>query len=122
MEFHLFKNAEIQEVLDGYKAIKNIEELEEITPKELKVKEIDLHPGIRLRKKGIHQKGVKVYLNPPDIDPEKPLVLAILSQSKWLKDGNYLQDYAIVVAIRHDSMIDIYNRIRQQIQSRIRIK
>ncbi len=123
MEFHLFKNTEIQEVLDSYKAIKeDIEELEEITPKELEVKEIDLHPGVRMRKRGIHQKGIKVYSNPPDIDSEKPLALAVLSQSRWLKDKEYLQDYAVVVAIRHDAIIDIYSRIIQQIQSRIRIR
>lgn len=122
MEFHLFRNAEIQEVLGGYKAIQISEELEEIVPQELKVKEIDLHPGVRTRKRGIHQKGIKVYSNRPDIDSEKPLVLAVLSQSKWLKDIEYLQNYSVVVMIRHEARIDIYNRIRQQIQSRIRIK
>lgn len=122
MEFHLFKNAEIQEVLKGYGTIQVGEEMQDIVPEELKIKEIDLHPGVRLRKRGIHQKGIKIYSGKPGINPDKPLVVAVVSQSKWLKDERYLQDYAVVVTIRHSAQIDIYNRIREKIQQRIRIK
>jgi len=119
MEFHLFKNAKIEEVLSSYKTIQNGEEQEDIVPEELKVKEIDLHPGVRVRKRGIHQKGTKIYSGRPDIDPNKPLVLSVVSQSKWLKDKKYVQDYAVVVKIRHEGRIDIYNRIKQQIREKI---
>ena len=122
MEFHLFKNMQIQEVLIRYKTIQIGEDMEDIVPEELKVKRIDLHPGVRIRKKGIHQKGIKIYSKKPDINPDKPLVVAVASQSKWLKDESYLQDYAVVVTIRHSAQIDIYNRIREKIQQRIRIK
>jgi len=122
MEFHLFKNTEIQDVLSGYENIQLSEDLEEIIPQKLIKKEIDLHPGVRTRKRGIHQKGIKVYTESPGIEPEKPLVLAILSQSRWLKDKDYLQNYSIVVTIKHEARIDLYNRIKQQIQTRIRIK
>jgi len=120
MEFHLFRNAEIQEVLKGYGTIHVGEDMEDIVPEVLKVKEIDLHPGVRLRKRGIHQKGIKIYSGRPGINPDKPLVLAVISQSKWLKDKEYPQDYAVVVKIRHKMRIDIYNRIRQQIRVRVR--
>ncbi|MCL0073753.1 S8 family peptidase [Dehalococcoidia bacterium] len=123
MEFHLFRNSTTEEVAYYYETLleKGItEEMEDIMPKKLKLKEIDLHPGVRLRKKGIHQKGIKIYSRRPDINPDKPLVLAVVSQSKWLKDKEYLQDYAAVVKIRHKMRIDIYNRIRQQIRVRIR--
>jgi hypothetical protein len=122
MEFHLFKNAEIEEVVSGYKTIQIGDELEDRVPKKLKVKEIGLHPGVELRKKGIHQKGVKIYSKRPDIDPDKPIVLAIISRSKWLKSKDYLQDYAAVVKIRHKARIDIYNRIKERIRPRVRIR
>ncbi|MCK4395844.1 hypothetical protein KAW96_04530 [candidate division WOR-3 bacterium] len=89
-------------------------------PKELELKKIDLHPGVRLRKKGIHQKGIKIYSRKPGIYPDKPLVLTVVSQSKWFKDKEYPQDYAVVVKIRHKMSIEIYNRIRQQIRVRVR--
>ena len=122
MEFHLFKNSEIQEIQRGYKTIQISEELEEIVPEELKIKQIDLHPGVNARKRGIHQKGLKVYPKRPNIDPDKPLVLAVVSQNKWLEEEEYLQEYAVVVMIKHKATIDIYNRIRERIQQRVRIK
>lgn len=122
MEFHLFKNAEIEKVLRGYKTIQFLDEIGEMVPKELEVKEIGLHPGVELRKKGIHQKGVKIYSKRPDIDPDKPIVLAVISRSKWLKSKDYLQDYAVVVRIRHEARIDLYTRIKERIRPRVRIK
>ena len=87
-----------------------------------RVGQIGLHPGVNARKRGIHQKGLKVYSGKPDIDTDKPLVLSVVSQSKWLKEEEYLQEYAVVVMIRHEATIEIYNRIREQIQQRVRIK
>lgn len=122
MEFHLFKNAEIEKVLRGYKTIQFLDETGEMVPKELEVKEMGLHPGVELRKKGIHQKGVKIYSKRPDIDHDKPIVLAVISRSKWLKSKDYLQDYAVVVRIRHEARIDLYTRIKERIRPRVRIK
>jgi len=125
IEFHLFKNSDTEEIAYYYEMLlkKGItEKMKDITPKKLKPKEIDLHPGVQLRKKGIHQKGIKIYSGKPDINPDKPLVVAVVSQSKWLKDERYLQDYAVVVTIRHSVQINIYNHIREKIQQRIRIK
>ncbi|RLB05359.1 MAG: hypothetical protein DRG83_02835 [Deltaproteobacteria bacterium] len=127
MEFHLFKNSIVEEVAYYYETLvkKGItEEMEDITPQELKPREIDLHPGVQLRKKGLHQKGTKIYLRQPGIDAEKPLVLAVISQDRWIKNKDYLQGYAVVVKIKHRANIDIYNQIRQQIEieERIRIR
>lgn len=123
MELHLFKNSRIEEVVDGYKPIlkKGIsEEQEDIVPKTLKLKKIDLHPGVTLRKKGLHQKGIKIFSKKPNIDIEKPLVLVLISQDRWVKENDYLQDYAVVVTIKHQANIDLYNRLQQQIRVKIR--
>jgi len=122
MEFHLFKNSDIQEIQRGYKTIQISEETEELIPDELKIKQIDLHPGVNIRKRAIHQKAIKVYSKRPDIDTDKPLVLSVISQGKWLKEKEYFQNYAVAVMIRHEATIEIYNRIREQIQQRVRIR
>lgn len=122
MEFHLIKDADINEVSRGYKAIKIEGELDEIVPEELKVKEIDLHPGVRLRKRGIHHKGTKTYFGTPHINPDKPLVLAVISQNRWIKEEDYVQDYAVVVTVKHQGTIDLYNLIRQRIEIEPRVR
>jgi subtilisin family serine protease len=123
-EFHLFRDSDISEVLSGYKKIKIERESEEIVPEGLKLREIDLHPGVRMRKKSIHQKGTKPYLGQPRIDPDKPLVLAIVCQDRWIRTEDFQQDYAIVVTVKHQAMIDIYTLIKQrvEIEERIRIR
>ena len=113
-ETHLFRNLAIENVLKSYISVpKNIMETEEeVVPENLKKNEIKLHPGINLRKKGVHHKGIKEYRRSPDIDVNVPLVLVVICQDKWIKDENYSQKYAVVVAIEHSKKIDLYNQIR----------
>lgn len=127
MEFHLFKDSTIEEIIYAYKAILETgirPELEDIVPEELKLKEIDLHPGVRTRKRGLHQKGIKIYSKKPSINYEKPLILTVINQDRWVNNPEYLQYYAIVVKIKHSGKIDIYNQIKQkiEIEERIRIR
>jgi len=126
MEFHLFSDSNIEEIVRGYNKIlkSDLPELEEIVLEELKIKEIDLHPRIKIRKKGLHQKGVKVYSGKPRIDFTKPIVLVVISQNRWINDPNYLQDYAVVVKIKHSAWIDLYQKIKEkiEIEEKVRIK
>jgi hypothetical protein len=127
MEFHLFRDSTIEEIKYGYSAIlkTGVEpELEDIVPDELKLKEIDLHPGVRTRKKGLHQKGIKIYSRKPSINYKKPLILTVINQDRWVKNVEYLQDYALVVKIKHSSKINLYNQIKQklEIEERVRIR
>jgi len=125
MEFHLFKNSDVKEIIYGYNSILKTgihPELEDIVPEELKLKEIDLHPGVRIRKKGLHQKGIKIYSRRPSINHEKPLVLTVISQNRWINDPSYLQSYAVIVKIKHANEINIYNSIKQKIEEKIRIR
>jgi len=122
MEYHLFKNSTINKIIAGYKSIQTTSEIEDMVPEELQINEIDLHPGVRIRKRGIHQKGVKIYSRKPQIEPDKPLVLVVVSQNRWLSDSDYLQDYAVVVSIKHQASIDLYNIIRQQVEIEERVQ
>ncbi|MFQ5455253.1 MAG: S8 family peptidase [Nitrospirota bacterium] len=124
MEFHLFHSLEIKEIEQCFKQLK-VEDREEATlPESIKLKEIDLNPGGNLRKSGVPQKGIKVWKakGNPRIDINKPLVLAVICKNKWINDNNYLQDYAVIVTVKHEKEIKLYAKIRQRIQERIRIR
>ena len=120
-ETHLFKNIDIDEVLKLYKSIDKTTENEEIVPKEIRKNEIKLHPGVNLRKKGVHHKGIIEYKKQPKIDTNQPLVLVVICQDKWIKDEEYYQDYAVIVEIEHSERIDLYNKIRLRNEERVTI-
>lgn len=78
-----------------------------------------MHLGVIIRSKG----GIIIYSQrPPEIEIDKPIVLAVISKDRWIKNNNYEQDYAVIVMIKHEAQIDIYNRIKQKIQQRIQQK
>lgn len=118
MEFHLFKNMTVEEVVRVYKPIKGGTP---DVPKPLKPKEIRLHPGVNLRKRGVHQKGIVEYPGRPRLDTNKPLVLAVVCQNRWIRKEEYRQDYAVVVTVEHSANIDLFNRIQTKNKARVRV-
>lgn len=124
MEFHLFSDMEIEEVSKAYKGIKIQQDEEEVIPEKFEVKEIKLRPGINLRKRGVHQKGIIKFQakGKPDFDLTKPLVLAVVCQDRWIRQENYLQEYSVIVSISHQGQIDLYNKIRDRIKERVRVR
>ena len=83
-ETHFFRNIDIEEVLKLYKSIDKNTEHEEIVPEKIRKNEIKLHPGVNLRKKGVHHKGIVEYKKQPKIDINQPLVLVVICQDKWI--------------------------------------
>ncbi len=122
IEYHLFRNCTIDEVKAGYKYIKITDEGDEIVPIHLKNKEITMHPGVRTRKRGIHQKGTILYSGKPQLETDKPLILAIICQNKWIHDPDYMQSYSLAVMVKHQASIDLYNKIKERIELEQRIK
>lgn len=122
LEFHLFKNASLDDIIQSYRSIKIERESDDIVPSQIKYSEIKLKPGVNTRKRGIHQKGIISYTRQPDIVVDRPLVLAVLSQDKWINKDNYLQDYSVVVRIKHQAEIELYNLIQEQIQQKMQIE
>lgn len=122
MEFHLFHSLEIKEIEQRFKQLKVDNTSEIAIPEGIKPNEIDFNPGGNLRKLGVHQKGIKTWERKPKFDTNKPLVLAIICKNKWITDNNYLQDYAVVVTVEHEKEIELYARIKQRIQERLRIR
>lgn len=121
MEFHLFRDMEINDVVQAYKPIKIDIPDNKIVPEELKLKEIKLHPGVNLRKRGVHQKGIVEYKRGHYLNNTKPLVLAVVCQNRWIKEEEYMQDYAILVTVEHSANIDLFNKIKIRNQERVRI-
>ena len=119
-ETHLFKNKTPEELSQGYSRIQPEHADENIVPPNLKNSEIHLHPGTKLRKKGVHQKGMVEYKSKPNINIDYPLVLAVICQDRWVKDDSYLQDYSVIVTIEHSANIDIYNQIR--LRNRVEVR
>jgi hypothetical protein len=69
----------------------------------------------------VHQKGIKTYRKRPDIDVSKPLNLVIFNQNHWIRDDDYIQDYAIIVTLEHSSNVELYNQIHLRNRERIRM-
>ena len=119
-EAYLFKNEYSKDVASSFKKIDP--DLEESIPEILKKNLIKLQPGISLRKRGVHQKGLIEYNKKPKIDKKFPLSLVVVCKKVGNVADDYKQRYAIVVSITHKANIDLYNRIRAINQSRIQIR
>lgn len=120
-ETHLFKNIAIDSVIGSYSATEIDTEEEEIVPEKIRNNEIKLHPGINLRKKGTHHKGIKEYENKPGIEVNQPMILVVICQDRWIKSEDYEQNYAVIVSIEHSKKIDLYNQIRLRNKERVTI-
>ena len=121
MEFHLFHSVNPQILIEKYGVIENgVEETN--VPDELKKYEIDFFPGANTRKAGCHQKAWKVYQREPKYRPESPISLVILNFNKWVSEEGRLQDYCVSVVFEHEKEIDLYNKIRTNVQARTKIR
>ena len=125
MEFHLFRNKSLDEIREKYDLINltESEDRENNVPEKLSKFEIVLHPKPSLRKRSNHQKGVRTLTTRTRLNSKQPLVLAILSQKIWDLDDNFKQDFAVVMTIKHEQSIDLYNKIKiaNQIQTRVQV-
>jgi hypothetical protein len=120
MEFHLFHSINPQILVEKYGVI--TVQAEEIgVPDDLKKFEIDFFPGGNTRKSGCHQKAWKEYSRQPKSIPATPISLVLLNFNKWISDENRMQDYCISVIFEHEKEIALYNEIRTNIQTRIRV-
>ena len=120
MEFHLFHSVNPQALIEKYGVI--TEQAEQIgVPENLKKIEIGFFPGGNTRKAGCHQKAWKEYKRQPKSIPEPPISLVLLNFNKWITDENRMQDYCISVAFEHEKEIALYNKIRTNIQTRVRV-
>ena len=118
MNFHLFKDLPLETVQRLYTESNNDNKV----PNPLNNKQIDLTPSHDIRNKGIHQKAIKEWSSRPRFKTSEPLVLAVTCQKKWYVNDGYEQPYAVVMTIKHDKSINLYDRIKLLNRIHIHVK
>jgi hypothetical protein len=133
MEFNLFQGIDRESIVNAYvdaSKTSSSDKFTEISLENLKKKNkgaciiTDLSPSSTLRKKGTVQRG-QVEITP---QAEKynnvPRILVVSCNRKWAnRDEIEMQRYALVVCISHsDPKVDLYNRMKIQIEQRERIR
>ncbi len=93
----------------------------ENTPDDHVPAEIKFFPGINIRKSGCHQKAWKIYTRQPKNLPTPPVTIALLNVDKWINDQSRMQQYCLSVMFEHEKAINLYNTIRTNIQTRVRM-
>ena len=123
ISFVLFKNTSGEELERFSNKLVHDDELDE--EDEYKFPQIDLQPNKMIRSKGIHQKGSITYKsNPRSLETDKPLVLAVFCKGNWMKkkdNEDFKQSYSVVVTLRHQAQINLYNKIISSIRTRIKV-
>ncbi|EEK46377.1 S8 family peptidase [Bacillus paranthracis] len=122
MEFKLFHSVSSQTVIEKFSQLNLEENQEQPTPPDLAGYEVELIPGVNMRKMGCHQKGWKEYKREPKNCPKAPLTLVLMNTNKWIPDENYQQRYCISIVVEHAAEISLYNEIRTTLQQRVRIR
>jgi hypothetical protein len=120
MKTNLIKNMAIEDVVNAYRNVSEEGNEIEKAPNKIGNNEIKLHPGVNLRKKSVHQKGIRKFKRKPKINRDNPLVLVVTCQKRWVTD-NYEQSYAVIVSIKHSRGIDLYNQIRLRNKEKVTI-
>lgn len=118
MNFRLFKDLPLETVQRLYT---ESNKGDDSVPNPLKNKQISMTPSHNIRNKGIHQKAVKEWSNRPRFKTAEPLVLAVTCQKRWYVEDKYEQPYAVVVVIKHDKLVNLYNPIKLK-NLRIRVR
>ncbi|MEG4218443.1 S8 family peptidase [Microcoleus sp. Pol14C6] len=132
MEFDLFKGIDREIVRNAYETATNTslpDESPDNTKTKLKEKhgagiEVTLSPSSTVRKKGTIQRGqVEIFAQSTKYD-QGNMTLIVSCNRKWAKpDEIEIQRYALVACISHsDPTVDLYNRMKIQIEQRERIR
>ncbi|MFZ0520971.1 MAG: S8 family peptidase [Candidatus Acidiferrales bacterium] len=84
--------------------------------------ECGMEPGHRAREGGTLQKAVFEMKQIPRALYGDTYHLVVRCERKWARDEHSPQRYAIVVVMRQQAHVDIYNEIRQRIRARARVR
>lgn len=117
MSFRLFKDLPLETVQRLYA---ESDKSDDSTPDSLK--QINLTPSYNMRNRGVHQKAIKEWSNRPRFKTAEPLVLAVTCQKKWYVKAGYEQPYAVVMTIRHEKSINLYEPLKLKNPIHIRVR
>lgn len=119
VEYMLIKNLPVREAITMIK--KAQADAGDNPPKLPQKNVLKMHPGVRLRSKGMHQKSVVKYEGRPRINHELPLILAVTCVGRWLDKG-HMQGYSVVVTLEHSAMADLYNAVKVRNASKAMVR
>ena len=81
-----------------------------------------MHPGPHLREGSTLQKATFSMQRTPHKNYGDTYYLVVRCERKWARDEHAPQRYAVVVCVEHNERIDLYTRIRQRVQARVRVR
>ena len=79
-------------------------------------------PGPQTREGSTIQKATFLMQRNPSSAYTNQYYLVVRCERKWARDEHGPQRYAMVVTVEHKEEINIYNEIRQRVESRVRLR
>jgi hypothetical protein len=121
MEYQLFRGVDVETIEKRYGKLEEFATEEENVPPTLERNKIDLVPGVNLAKKGTVQKRMWIIEHSLK-DTDESLKLVVICNNKWVNDEEYRQRYAVVVTVEQQENVTLYNRVREMIRLRTKIR
>jgi len=79
-------------------------------------------PGPQAREGSTLQKATFWMRRTLSADYGDTYYLVVRCERKWARDEHAPQRYAVVVSVEHTQRLDLYSRIRQRVQARVRVR
>lgn len=116
MKFNLFRDVDVEQIKEKYAEMDESDFNEDNVPNE-----IPLIPGANVVNKGTVQKRMWIIDRTPQIISDS-LKLVVVCNNKWIEDEEYKQSYAVVVTVEQRERVELYNKIKERIRQKERIK
>jgi len=119
MSFRLIRGQNLQNVVEAFRH----RERHEDTVGRLSSTRYDCRmlPGPQSREGSTLQKATFSMQRTPSADYGDTYYLVVRCERKWARDEHAPQRYAVVVSVEHTQRLDLYSRIRQRVQARVRV-
>lgn len=122
MDFHLFRGVDAEQITQKYAEMDEIDLVQGNAPTSLTKNEVkNIIPGASLVNKGTVQKKTWMIDGTQKIIDDS-LKLVVMCSDKWINDEEYRQSYAIVVTVEQRDTVQLYNKIKDRIRTKERIK
>jgi hypothetical protein len=119
MSFRLIRGQNVDEVVEVFrKRTKDEDPVDNL----VQSSNCKMVPGPNLREGGTLQRADFIMKRNPMYDYGDTYFLVVRCERKWARDEHGPQHYAVVVTIKHTEAINIYSRIQQRIQARVRAR
>jgi len=120
MSFRLIRGKSVNEVAEAFRQRSQEEQkVDRLTSTRF---ECFMEPTPTVREGGTLQKATFTMKRRPSTDYGDTYHVVVRCEKKWARDEHAPQQYAVVVVVEHAAEIDLYNRIRERVRERIRVR